>query len=120
MKKEVKKKNEEFSYKYLIFNSLILFAICYLIILISSLVGDYNYYSVYDKEYLMTFFSMKEHIIFRIKQIFEMVLYQPIYFVPIIYFVSKLKIKKIYRFLITILLTIITSVVGIILALLFL
>ncbi len=117
MKKEVKNNKKEHNYKYLIYNSLVLFAMCYLTILISSLMGDYDYYSVYDKEYLMTFFSMKEQIIFRIKQTFEMVLFQTLYFVPIIYFISKLGINKTYRFLITIALTIITSIVGIIILL---
>lgn len=118
-KTESKKENKKNNYRYLIYNSLIMFMLCYLTLLITSLIGDYHYYSTYEPKELLEFFSMKDLILFRIEQSFETTLFLPIFFVPIIYFVSKLQVKKIYRFFIAIAVTIVVVFSALIIILMF-
>lgn len=101
--------------KKVLFNSIIIFIICFSFLFIFQAYQDYEYYSVYSKEDLAHFFSMKEVLLKSLKQSLCLSISQIIVFVPILAILEKTKIKNIIKIFITLILTFIISFVYIML-----
>lgn len=54
--------------KKILLNSIVIFIICFLFIFIFQAYEDYEYYSVYNKEDLAQFFSMKKVLLGNLQQ----------------------------------------------------
>lgn len=95
---ENKDKKESSKIKSILRNVLIVFAVCFTILLAIQLKQDYDYYSVYDKEDLKEWFSMSDTILYDIGQAFSYSFVLGIISVPILsimQFVSKRNIIRI-------------------------
>ena len=88
---------------------------CFLFLFIFQTYQDYEYYSVYSKEDLAQFFSMKKVVLWDLKQSFYWSIRQIIIFVPILLILEKTKIKNIAKIIITLVLTFIISFIYIML-----
>ena len=76
---------------------------------------DYEYYSVYNKEDLAQFFSMKKVLLWDLQQSLYWSIRQMIIFVPILAILEKTKFKNIAKLIITLVLTFIISFIYIML-----
>ncbi len=101
--------------KKILLNSIIIFIMCFLFLFIFQTYQDYEYYSVYSKEDLAQFFSMKKVVLWDLKQSFYWSIRQIIIFVPILLILEKTKIKNIAKIIITLVLTFIISFIYIML-----
>lgn len=101
--------------KKILLNSIIIFIMCFLFLFIFQTYQDYEYYSVYSKEDLAQFFSMKKVLLWDLKQSFYWSIRQIIIFVPILLILEKTKIKNIAKIIITLVLTFIISFIYIML-----
>lgn len=101
--------------KKILLNSIIIFIMCFLFLFIFQAYQDYEYYSVYSKEDLAQFFSMKKVLLWDLKQSFYWSIRQIIIFVPILLILEKTKIKNIAKIIITLVLTFIISFIYIML-----
>ena len=95
--------------KKILLNSAIIFIICFLFLFIFQMYEDYNYYSEYPKEELEEIFSMKDTLLWNLKQSLHWSISQMIIFVPILTILEKTKIKNIVKIVITLVLTFIIS-----------
>lgn len=87
-----------------ILNSISVLIVFFLVFFIFLLSQDYNYYKIYDIEYLKTFFSLGEQLFFNLRYslmfaFINMIIYQPIFFV-----LDNLKKKNIYQIILAIIL----------------
>lgn len=101
--------------KKILLNSIIIFIICFLFLLIFQAYQDYEYYSAYSKEDLAQFFSMKKVLLWDLQQSLYWSIRQMIIFVPILAILEKTKIKNIVKIIITLILTFIISFIYIML-----
>ncbi len=101
--------------KEILLNAIIIFIICFLFLFITQLYQSYEYYSVYSKEDLAGFFSMKKEVLFELGQALYWSIRQMVIFVPILVILEKTKIKNIFKLIITLILTVIISFVYIML-----
>ena len=101
--------------KKILLNSIVIFIICFLFIFIFQAYEDYEYYSVYNKEDLAQFFSMKKVLLGNLQQSLYWSIRQMIIFVPILAILEKTKIKNNVKIIITLFLTFIISFIYIIL-----
>jgi len=99
--------------KKIVLNSIIIFIICFLFLFIFRVHQDYEYYSVYDKEELAEFFSMKEILLWDLNQALSWSIRQMIIFVPILAILEKTKMKNIVKIIITLIITFIISFIYI-------
>lgn len=90
-------------------NFIIIFIICFLFIFIFQAYEDYNYYSVYPKEELVEFFSMKDTLLWNLKQSLYWSIMQMIIVIPILAILEKTKFKNNVKIIITLVLTFIIS-----------
>ena len=99
IKSENKDSKENSKIKSILKNVLIVFAVCFTILLIIQLKQDYEYYSVYDKEDLKEWFSMSDTIMHDMGQAFSYSLVLSLISIPILSimrFVSKKNIVRIW------------------------
>ena len=101
--------------KKILLNSIIIFIICFLFLFIFQAYQDYEYYSVYNKEDLAQFFSMKKVLLWDLQQSLYWSIRQMIIFVPILAILEKTKFKNIAKLIITLVLTFIISLIYIML-----
>ena len=101
--------------KKILLNSIIIFIICFLFLFIFQTYQDYEYYSVYNKEDLAQFFSMKKVLLWDLQQSLYWSIRQMIIFVPILAILEKTKFKNIAKLIITLVLTFIISFIYIML-----
>ncbi len=101
--------------KNILSNSIIIFIICFLFLFIFQVYQDYNYYRVYSKEELAEFFSIKDTVLWNLKQLLYWSITQMIIVVPILAILEKTKIKNSIKIMITLILTFIISFIYIIL-----
>lgn len=99
------------SIKKILFNSIIIFIICFLLLFIYLLYQDYNYYLGYIN--LPESFSMKKVFLWNLNQSLIWSIRQIIIFVPILAILEKTKIKNIVKIIITLILTFIISFIYI-------
>ena len=99
----------------ILFNSIIIFIICFLFLFIFQAYQGYEYYSVYNKEDLAQFFSMKKVLLWDLQQSLYWSIRQMIIFVPILAILEKTKFKNIAKLIITLVLTFIISFIYIML-----
>ena len=100
--------------KNILKNILIVFVIFFFILLAIQLYQDYEYYSVYDKEELAEFFSMKDTILWDMKQAFSWSIAQLIFSIPIISFLELGNKKNIIKVIVALALTIILAIIYVI------
>ena len=79
--------------KSILLNTLLVFIICFLCTFSFFLFQDYEYYSVYSKEDLAEFFSMKKTVLWDLKQALTWSVMQLIIYVPIVDVLEKRNIK---------------------------
>lgn len=95
-------------------NFLIVFIICFLLLFLFQVYQDYKYYSLYPKEELVQFFSMKKVLLFNFGQSFSWSIMLMIIFMPILAILKRVKIKNIFKIIITVVLTFVISFIYII------
>ena len=95
--------------KKILLNSVIILIICFWLLFIIQAYQDYEYYSVYSKEDLAEFFSMKKVLFGNLQKSFYWNVRQMIIFVPILAILEKTKFKNIVKIIITLVLTFIIS-----------
>ncbi|MCI8291592.1 MAG: hypothetical protein HFJ25_05040 [Clostridia bacterium] len=54
--------------KKILLNSIVILSICFLFLFTFQVYQDYKYYSVYSKEELEEFFSLKDTLLWNLKQ----------------------------------------------------
>lgn len=101
--------------KKILLNSIIIFIICFVFLFMFQAYQDYEFYSVYSKEDLEQFFSMKNVLLWDFNQSLYWSIRQMIIFVPILAILEKAKIKNIVKIIITLVLTFIISFVYVLL-----
>lgn len=101
--------------KKILLNSIIIFIICFLFLCIFQIYQDYKYYSVYSKEDLVQFFSVKKMLFWNLQQSLYWSVRQMIIFVPILAILERTKIKNFFKLIITLGLTFIISLIYIML-----
>ena len=104
--------NEEI--KKILLNSIIIFIICFLLLFIFLTHQVYEFYSIYSKEDLERFISIKEELFWNLKLSLYWSIRQMIIFVPILAILEKTKLKNILKITITLVLTFIISFIYII------
>ncbi len=97
------------SIKNIILNCVIVLAISFLLLFVYQLYENYNYYSEYSKEELAKFFSMKETILFNLKQSLYVSISQMIVFVPALTILEKVKIKRFSKIVLALVLTVVVT-----------
>ena len=112
---ENKDSKENSKIKSILKNVLIVFAVCFTILLIIQLKQDYEYYSVYDKEDLKEWFSMSDTIMHDMGQAFSCSLVLSLISIPILSIMQFVSKKNIVRILIGIAAVIIFAIVYFIL-----
>lgn len=112
---ENKDSKENSKIKSILKNVLIVFAVCFTILLIIQLKQDYEYYSVYDKEDLKEWFSMSDTIMYDMGQAFSYSLVLSLISIPILSIMQFVSKKNIVRILIGIAAVIIFAIVYFIL-----
>ena len=112
---ENKDSKENSKVKSILKNVLIVFAVCFTILLIIQLKQDYEYYSVYDKEDLKEWFSMSDTIMHDMGQAFSYSLVLSLISIPILSIMQFVSKKNIVRILIGIAAVIIFAIVYFIL-----
>ena len=100
--------------KTILLNSVVIFIICFLFLFIYQAYEEYDYYSIYSKEELAEFFSMKDTLVWILDRSLHWSIMQMIIFVPILIILEKTKIKNIFKIIITLVLTFIISFLYII------
>lgn len=95
--------------KRILINSIIIFIICFLFLFIFQAYQNYEYYSVYSKED----FSVKEVLLWDLGQSLYWVIRQMIIFVPILAILEKIKIRNIFKIIISLVITFIISFIYI-------
>ena len=88
-----------------------MFAICFLFLFLYKAFEDYSYYSVYSKDELAEFFSLKETLIYNAWQSLHFCTLQMIVFIPSLIILEITNMKKIYKILIAIAITFIASII---------
>lgn len=106
---------EQSKIKSILRNVLIIFAVCFTILLVIQLKQDYEYYSVYDKEDLKEWFSMSDTIMHDIEHAFSYSLVLSLISVPILSIMQFVSKKNIVRILIGIVAVVIFAIVYFIL-----
>lgn len=106
---------EQSKIKSILRNVLIIFAVCFTILLVIQLKQDYEYYSVYDKEDLKEWFSMSDTIMHDMEHAFSYSLVLSLISVPILSIMQFVSKKNIVRILIGIAAVIIFAIVYFIL-----
>lgn len=91
---------EQSKIKSILRNVLIIFAVCFTILLVIQLKQDYEYYSVYDKEDLKEWFSMSDTIMHDMEHAFSYSLVLSLISVPILSIMQFVSKKNIVRILI--------------------
>ena len=112
---ENKDSKENSKIKSILKNVLIVFAVCFTILLIIQLKQDYEYYSVYDKGDLKEWFSMSDTIMYDMGQAFSYSLVLSLISIPILSIMQFVSKKNIVRILIGIAAVIIFAIVYFIL-----
>ena len=112
---ENKDSKENSKIKSILKNVLIVFAVCFTILLIIQLKQDYEYYSVYDKEDLKEWFSMSDTIMHDMGQAFSYSFVLSLISIPILSIMQFVSKKNIVRILIGIAAVIIFAIVYFIL-----
>ena len=112
---ENKDSKENSKIKSILKNVLIVFAVCFTILLVIQLKQDYEYYSVYDKEDLKEWFSMSDTIIHDVEHAFSYSFVLGLISVPILSIMQFVSKKNIVRILIGIAAVIIFAIVYFIL-----
>ena len=112
---ENKDSKENSKIKSILKNVLIVFAVCFTILLIIQLKQDYEYYSVYDKEDLKEWFSMSDTIMHDMGQAFSYSLVLSLISIPILSIMLFVSMKNIVRIFIGIAAVIIFAIVYFIL-----
>lgn len=95
---------------------LIVFIICFIGMFSLLLCQSYEYYSSYDKEDLLEFFSMKDTIAYYFEQALFWSVRQMIIYVPLLIILSETKIKSFWKVIISLIVTFIGSVIFIFLS----
>ena len=108
---ENKDSKENSKIKSILKNVLIVFAVCFTILLIIQLKQDYEYYSVYDKEDLKEWFSMSDTIMHDMGQAFSYSLVLSLISIPILSIMQFVSKKNIVRILIGIAVVVIFAIV---------
>ena len=96
---EINNQEKKKRIKSILLNSILVFIICLVCTFSYSLYQDYEYYSVYSKEELAEFFSMKDTVLWELKQALSWSIMQMIIYVPILAILEKRKIgiwKKLF------------------------
>jgi drug/metabolite transporter (DMT)-like permease len=96
---EINNQEKKKRIKSILLNSILVFIICLVCTFSYSLYQDYEYYSVYSKEELAEFFSMKDTVLWELKQALSWNIMQMIIYVPILAILEKRKIgiwKKLF------------------------
>lgn len=106
---------EQSKIKSILKNVLIIFAVCFTILLVIQLKQDYEYYSVYDKEDLKEWFSMSDTIMHDMEHAFSYSLVLSLISVPILSIMQFVSKKNIVRILIGIVAVVIFAIVYFIL-----
>lgn len=106
---------EQSKVKSILRNVLIIFAVCFTILLIIQLKQDYEYYSVYDKEDLKEWFSMSDTIMHDMEHAFSYSLVLSLISVPILSIMQFVSKRNIIRILIGIAAVVIFAIVYFIL-----
>ena len=112
---ENKDSKENSKIKSILKNVLIVFAVCFTILLIIQLKQDYEYYSVYDKEDLKEWFSMSDTIMHDMGQAFSYSFVLGLISAPILSIMQFVSKKNIVRILIGIAAVILFAIVYFIL-----
>ena len=102
---------EQSKIKSILRNVLIIFAVCFTILLVIQLKQDYEYYSVYDKEDLKEWFSMSDTIMHDMEHAFSYSLILSLISVPILSIMQFISKKNIVRILIGIAVVVIFAIV---------
>lgn len=102
---------EQSKVKSILRNVLIIFAVCFTILLIIQLKQDYEYYSVYDKEDLKEWFSMSDTIMHDMGQAFSYSFVLSLISIPILSIMQFVSKKNIVRILIGIAVVVIFAIV---------
>ena len=102
---------EQSKIKSILRNVLIIFAVCFTILLIIQLKQDYEYYSVYDKEDLKEWFSMSDTIMHDMGQAFSYSFVLSLISIPILSIMQFVSKKNIVRILIGIAVVVIFAIV---------
>lgn len=95
--------------KRILINSIIIFIICFLFLFIFQVYQNYEYYSVYSKED----FSVNEVLLWDLGQSLYWGIRQMIIFVPILAILEKIKIRNIFKIIISLVITFIISFIYI-------
>lgn len=95
--------------KRILINSIIIFIICFLFLFIFQAYQNYEYYSVYSKED----FSVNEVLLWDLGQSLYWGIRQMIIFVPILAILEKIKIRNIFKIIISLVITFIISFIYI-------
>lgn len=95
----------KFNYKKFLINVLIVYSVCFILLFLFLLHQDYEYYSVYDREELMEFFSMKDTILFDFRQTLSFSIRQMIIYVPVLAVFEKIKMKRWLKIILTLIIT---------------
>ena len=101
---------EQSKIKSILRNVLIIFAVCFTILLVIQLKQDYEYYSVYDKEDLKEWFSMSDTIMHDMEHVFSYSLILSLISVPILSIMQFISKKNIVRILIGIAVVVIFAI----------
>lgn len=92
-----------------LYNILIVFIIFFLSLSLYFLYSSYEYYSVYPKEELLEFFSIKKVLIHDLGRAFSLSVCQMIISVPILVVFKEFKLKNIGKIIIATLITFIIA-----------
>lgn len=76
--------------KKVLFNSMIIFLICFFGSFLIMTYQDYQYYSVYSREELAEFFSMKKELIWNMQQALSLSTNVMVIVIPILLIVEKI------------------------------
>lgn len=101
---------EQSKIKSILRNVLIIFAVCFTILLVIQLKQDYEYYSVYDKEDLKGWFSMSDTIMHDMGHAFSYSLILSLISAPILSIMQFISKKNIVRILIGIAVVVIFAI----------